>query len=1209
MSGPVRRPTAFTAAEIAVAAPPELPPPSPSRLLTRVVPLAVSVAALVAMVMAYSSGGSGGRGPTVVAFPIMMLASLVMAAAGRGRRGDTQLATSRVEYLGYLSDLRQSVMEIAAAQHTSLWHEYPDPNALWTLIGGPRMWERRPADTDFCLVRVGVGIRPLAARLVVPAARPAHRSDPVTATALRRFVRSYSTLADAPLAIPLREPAAVLIDGDAARARGVLRAMVCQLAVLHAPDELLVIGAIGERNRSHWDWLKWLPHNQHPHATDASGSVRMVYPTLLEAQNALPRVGRPQAVVIADLGERVEPVPADMTILAIGTGDDGAPVTIKHAGAVRAVAQPDAMNPADAVACARRLAGHRVDDARRGAESGWPGLLGIGAVHAFDPITLWRSQHHRDRLCVPIGTEADGTPVRLDIKEPAENGMGPHGLCIGATGSGKSELLRTIALGMAARNSPAELNLLLIDFKGGATFLDLARLSHVSAVITNLADEAPLVARMQDALAGEMNRRQQLLRAAGNFVSVAAYAAARRAGAPLSALPTLFVIVDEFSELLTQHPEFADTFVAIGRLGRSLGMHLLLASQRLDEGRLRGLDAHLSYRMCLKTLSAGESRSVLGTSDAYELPNTPGAGYLWSAAGELVRFRAAFVSGPLPARASVAAEVPPAVRLFGTYPTGDVTRTGADVPNTPTVLHAILDRLSGQGPPAHQVWLPPLGAAPALDTLLSVTGSAPPLTVPIGMVDRPFEQSRTPLTVDLSSAAGHVAIVGAPKSGKSTALCTLITALAVTHDPGRVQFYCLDFGGGTLASVRALPHVGAVAGRNEPQLVWRMIAEMESVVRAREAAIQQPMGDVFLVVDGWATLRHEFEALEESITALAGQGLSFGVHVVLSASRWAEIRPSLKDQIGTRIELRLGDPADSELDRKQAQHVPTDQPGRGLSSDGRHMVIALPRLTGIESNSGLAAPPIPLLPLHIDRDAVVSCADEDLRAHILLGLEERRLRPVSVDFERHAHLLILGDNACGKTAVVRMLCREIVRTKTAAQARLFLVDFRRTLLGVVDTEHLDSYAPSPAALGDLLPGLLDILQRRMPPTRLSQAQLRANSWWSGPDLYVVVDDYDLVVTAAGNPLSALLEYLPYARDLGLHLIVVRRSGGAARALFEPLLAGVREMGCMGLMMSGQPDEGVLLGSSRPVPLPPGRGVLITRPGDEQLIQVAWSPIP
>jgi DNA segregation ATPase FtsK/SpoIIIE, S-DNA-T family len=708
----------------------------------------------------------------------------------------------------------------------------------------------------------------------------------------------------------------------------------------------------------------------------------------------------------------------------------------------------------------------------------------------------------------------------------------------------------------------------------------------------------------------------------------------------LIALPALFIVVDEFSELLSQHPDFADMFVAIGRLGRSLGMHLLLASQRLDEGRLRGLEAHLSYRVCLKTLSPSESRIVLGTPDAYQLPNTPGAGFLRCGSGELIRFQTAFVSGPLqaggPARgiAPVHQETPVSVRMFTTEAVGPIAHgVKEDASPAPTVLRTVLDRLSGHGPPAHRVWLPPLGVAPPLASLLRDAGLGS-LNVPIGIIDRPFEQCRTPLMADLSRAAGNVAIVGAPQSGKSTALRTLITALAAAHDPGQVQFYCLDFGGGTLASLSALPHVGAVASRAEPQLVGRMIAEFESIMCSREASYcdrgidsiaqyrqlrsewgpdsgHDPFGDVFLVIDGWASLRREFQSVEESITSIAVQGLSFGVHVVLSASRWAEIRPSLKDQIGTRIELRLGDPADSELDRKRAHDVPRDRPGRGLSHDGLHMVISSPIDVGeLRGRHGeLAAPAIPLLPTHVDHNVVVHQAGDELNAQPLLGLEERRLRPVAVDFERNSHLLILGDNECGKTTTLRTLCRDIVRTKTAAEVQLVIVDFRRTLLGVVESQHLGGYAMSPTALRALMPGLLDVLQRRMPPADVSQAQLRARSWWSGPEIYLVVDDYDLVADPAGNPLLAMLEYLPHARDLGLHVVVARRSGGAARALFEPLLAAMREIGCMGLMMSARPDEGTLLGSGRPARLPAGRGVLVTHAGAEQVIQVGWSPEP
>ncbi|OBI22197.1 type VII secretion protein EccCb [Mycobacterium sp. E2327] len=1176
----VSRPApAVEAADIAVDPPPGLPPRGSPRLL----PVVLSLVTLGVMAVAFLAGSPGARHPMFVAFPVMTLLSLaVTATAGRGERRGRSLDADRANYLAYLSELRATVTEKAAAQRDSLLWIHPDPDTLWTLIGGPRMWERRASDPDFCLVRVGVGTQPLAARLMAPEPATHEPSDPVTAAALRRFLSAHSLVTGAPVTVDLRADTMVTMDGDPAAVRGLLRAMICQLTVLHGPDDLLVAAVVGDRNRADWDWLKWLPHNQHPSAADAAGSARMVYPSMASARQALAGVAGSHVTVVCDSGERVAAgAPTGATVLAVGACAEGAPVTIGRPDAPQPLPCHDRLELVDALTCARRLARYRAGPA------------------GTDPITLWSNQDRRDRLCVRIGTTIDDAPLHLDIKEAAEHGMGPHGLCVGATGSGKSELLRTIAVGMVAQNSAEVLNLLLVDFKGGATFLDLTRAPHVAAVVTNLADEAPLVARMRDALAGEMERRQRMLRGA-RCASVTAYERARRAGRQLVPLPTLVVIVDEFSEMLSRHPEFADTFVAIGRLGRSLGMHLLLASQRLEEGRLRGLEAHLSYRICLKTLSAAESRAALGTLDAYQLPNTPGAGYLRVGSDEPIRFQAAFVSGPRPVEMPVGESV---VRVFSTRAAGPLRAGGGNSPAR-TALEEVLDRLAGHGPPAHQVWLPPLGAAPALDTLLGDMVSAPDeLSVPIGVVDRPFEQCRTPLVVELSGAAGNVAVVGAPRSGKSTALRTLITALAAFYDPARVRFYCLDFGGGALGALRALPHVGAVAGRGEPDLVRRMIAEMESTVRAREADRAGLGGDVFLVIDGWASLCHEFGDSAASITALAAQGLSFGVHVVLSASRWAEIRPALKDQVGSRIELRLGDPADSEIDRKRARDVPHDRPGRGLSRDGLHMLISLPTDSVCHGES--VAPPIPLLPTRVDHEAVVCRAGP----RVVLGLEERRLQPVSIDFALHPHLLVLGDNECGKTATLRTLCREIIRTNSATEARLLIVDFRRSLLGVVESEHLAGYAVSSSALSGLLPGLLDVLARRMPASGVSQAQLRARSWWSGPDIYLVLDDYDLIANPGGNPLEAVVEYLAYARDIGLHLVVARRSAGAERALFEPLLAGLRDLGCMTLMMSRRPDDGALWGSGRPVRLPPGRGVLITRPGEEQLVQVAWSPPP
>lgn len=1253
---PRQPPPAFATADIAVAAPLEVSRPAHTNAAARLLPIAMAIATVVMIAVVVSSRSAVARNPMFMTFPLMMLVSAVATVITGWDRRRVEIDADRAGYLGYLCDLRGAVVQTAAAQRSSLVWCHPEPDTLWTLVGTSRMWERRTGDPDFCEVRIGVGTRCLATRLLSPQIGPAERLDPVTVTALRRFLRAHSTIRSAPIAIELRGQAVVTVCGDTTHARGLVRAMICQLAVLHSPSQLLVFGAISERNRVHWDWLKWLPHHQHPKSRDAVGSARLMYPTLAAAERALAGLSSfPQLIVVADGDVGLGSI-GSASLLQIVHGPpagDGLRLQVsekelvaRQSGSDDILVLPDRMSYSAASTCARRLAAYRCGgpDARSACPR-WEDLLGIGDIASTNPKTWWDNRTHRELLSVPIGTTVTGAPLQLDIKEAAEQGVGPHGFCIGATGSGKSEFLRTVALGMIARHSPDVLNLVLVDFKGGATFLGLERAPHVAAIITNLSDDAPLVARMRDALTGEMNRRQEVLRAAGNLDSVAAYERARRADPQLAPLPALFVVVDEFSELLSQHPDFADVFVAIGRLGRSLGVHLLLASQRLDEGRLRGLESHLSYRVCLKTLSAHESRIVLGTSDAFELPNTPGAGYLRAGAEQLIRFQTAYVceirNHSAVSRLSQFAEATPPVRVFTAAPVGPVTTPAnapADAAARRTVLETVVDRVAGLGPPARQVWLPPLGAAPALRTLLDDDGSAPEevLRVSIGVVDRPFEQRRTPLAVDLSGAAGNVAVVGAPQAGKSTALRTLITALALTYDPDRVQFYCLDFGGGALASLRSWPHVGSVAGRADRELVGRTITELEAIIRSRETvfrdhgidsmaqyrrlkAQRHPLcdrfGDIFLVVDGWASLRCEFETLETSITAIAAQGLSFGVHVAVSASRWAEIRPALKDQLGTRIELRLGDPADSELDRRRAQQVPKNKPGRGLSADGLHMIIALPEAgTRVAEmlrhrHGGYDAPTIPLLPRCVEHHTVVEREADRMGTGILIGVEETRLRPAAIDFARQPHLLVLGDSECGKTAVLRTVCREIARTATAAQAQLLIVDFRRTLLGIVESEHLGGYFISAAALGEQLPSLIDVLRRRMPASSASHEQLRARSWWSGPEIYLVVDDYDLVATAAGNPLAPLLGFLPHAGDLGLHLIVARRSAGVARAMFEPLLAELRDLGCMALIMSLSPDDGPLIGSIRPSPLPPGRGTLITRRGGQQLVQVAWSPPP
>ncbi len=1203
----------------------------PTNLLARLLPVAMLAAAIGMMAVYFTSGAQTMRNPMYLFFPVMMLTSvvgtLVYGARGTGRTAD--INKDRQKYLNYLDTLDRAAANTADAQRRSLRWCHPEPRALWTLAGGRRMWERRPHDQDYCVVRVGIGGQPLSTALIEPDLNSVDELDPVTVTAMQRLIRSRSTLAETPITVALRRFAVITIDGDTQVARALVRSLICQLAVLHGPDHIAIGAVVSAEASGEWDWLKWLPHHQH--ALPEGGVEQRHVVTILDGgdlsdlESAL--YERNSATIVEFAMSLQTTASANRLHIHVDTET----VAVRDQDEDEVIARPDLLSITQALACARRLTQYRPAEHRRTESTGWLDLMGIDE-NRFDPEKYWLTADDGNIRAVPIGVTEDGTRVLLDINEAARNGMGPHGLCVGATGSGKSELLRTLALGMIASHPPDVLNLILVDFKGGATFLGLERASHVGAVITNLAGEAHLVSRMNDALAGEMNRRQEILRAAGGFANLAQYRTARSREAGLPPMPALFILVDEFSELLTQHPDFAELFVAIGRLGRSLGMHLLLASQRLDEGRLRGLETHLSYRICLKTFSAGESRAVLGVPDAYHLPTAPGAAYLKTASGELVRFQTAFVSGADSERPSAPASTTPAVPRVFTAAQVRAIREPADTdrPQQParTVLDAMLDRLAGHGPPAHQVWLPPLTRSPTLDALMPGPGLRR-LTVPIGVVDNPFQQRRDPLLLELHGSAGNVAVVGAPRSGKSTALRAMLLALARDHDPADVGFYCLDFGGGTLSTLRRLPHVGSMAGRSDIDLCRRTVAAVASILQRREASCERGegrFGDVFLVIDGWSTLRQEFDFLEGPITAIAAQGLSFGIHVVIAASRWAELRPALKDQIATRIELRLGDPSESEVDRKRARDLSDRPPGRGIAANRREFAIALPRFDGEPTTNGLAeaiaaecerlrdrwapnsAPVVRLLPRRIPCEDLV---DHDGRhgPEVLIGIGENELKPVHVDFAAQSHLIVLGEAGCGKSAVLRLLCRELTRNNTSDETQLEIVDFRRTLLGVVESKHLTGYAMSPVSLASRLSAILGRLEARMPGENVTQQQLRTRSWWSGPDIYLVIDDYDLAAGATGNPLAPLADFLPHAKDLGLHVVVARRSGGAARAMFDPVLARLRELGCMGLMMSASPEEGVLLGTVRPSALPPGRGTLITRSDADQLVQVAWTDPP
>ena len=334
----------------------------------------------------------------------------------------------------------------------------------------------------------------------------------------------------------------------------------------------------------------------------------------------------------------------------------------------------------------------------------------------------------------------------------------------------------------------------------------------------------------------------------------------------------------------------------------------------------------------------------------------------------------------------------------------------------------------------------------------------------------------------------------------------------------------------------------------------------------------------------------------------------------------------MRDVFGSRLELRLGDAMDSEIDRKVAQLVPTGRPGRGLVQTKLHVLGALPRIDGDPASDtvgdgvddlvarvaaawrGPAGPKLRLLPERIElHDVRGQAAQLSVPAkRLLLGVNEKELAPVGLDVEAEPHLLVFGDGQSGKSGVLRAYIREVMRTRTPKEAQLVVVDYRRSLLGEVPDEYLLNYLTSAAQATPVLRDLASYLEQRIPGEDVTPEQLRNRSWWTGAEVFVVVDDYDLVATQQSSPVGALQPLMAQARDTGLHLAVARRSGGASRALYESVLQSMRDLAMPGLLLSGSPDEGPLLGTLRPAPAPPGRGRLVTRDGGTQTVQIGWT---
>lgn len=1289
---PVRKGT------ITIEPPPELPRLVPPSLLRRALPFLI-VILIVGMIVALVATGMRLISPQILFFPFVML----LAATALYRGTDNKLRTEevdaeRADYLRYLSVVRDNVRAHAAEQRAALEWSHPDPELLANIPGTRRQWERDPHDADFLVLRAGLHDVPLNTTLRVKDTAEEIDLEPVSHTTLRGLLDVQRTVRAAPTGIDVGKMARITVCGDADDVRGVVRAWLAQAATWHDPAVLGIALAAPDVEGDDWSWLKWLPHTDIPGEIDGVGPARYLATNTAELGRLLAPAldGRPafgaDTAPVRHLLVVLDDPEADPSRLVGKAGLAG--VTVVH----RSSAEPhreqypdperpilrvvdgrverwqsdgwqpfvDAADRLSAAECrhlARRLA--RWDSNPMHARSTTTGgatfttLLGIPDASALDVASLWAPRPREEELRVPIGVTATGEPLIFDLKDEAEGGMGPHGLMIGMTGSGKSQTLMSILLSLLTTHPADRLIVIYADFKGEAGADIFRNFPQVVAVISNMAEKRSLAERFADTLRGEVARREQLLREAGRkvqgsaFNSVTEYEEAIEAGHDLPPLPTLFVVADEFTLMLADYPEYADLFDYVARKGRSFRIHLLFASQTLDVGRIKDIDKNTSYRIGLKVASPSISRQIIGVEDAYHIESGrehKGVGFLVPAPGAVpIKFRSTYVDGiyePPVREKAIAVHADPRPKLFsatrvepdpGTVV--EVAEPEVDVRPPKKLIATIGEQLAKYGPKAPQLWLPPLEDEIPLADLLARSGVGERQgRWPLGEIDRPFLMRRDPLIFDAASAAANMVIHGGPKSGKTTALQTFILSAAALHSPREVTFYCLDYGGGQLRDLADLAHVGSVASPLEPERIRRTFGELEQLLLQRQARGPQSRGDgdspdgfgeVFLVIDNlYAFSRDNTDMfntrnpLLAKVTELVNTGLSYGIHVVITTPNWIEVPLAMRDGLGLRLELKLHDPQDSNVRvagalRRPAESVPADQPGRGLTMAAEHFLFAKPDLSAIPAinarHPGVSAPPVRLLPTQL--------APEDLGPlyaapeQVVIGQREEDLAPVSIDFAENPLLMVFGDNRSGKTTLLRHLIRTIRENSTPDQIAFTVIDRR---LQLVDeplfpdneyTANIDRVIPA-------MLGLSALIEKRRPPAGLTAREL--SGWrYEGHTHYLIVDDVDQIPDSPAvsgpfvgqRPWANLIGLLAEAGDLGLRVIVTARATGSAHAVMTaPLLRRLNELQATTLMLSGNPQDSGKIRGHRFSRLPAGRAMLLDPDSDTPVFVQLVNPL-
>jgi DNA segregation ATPase FtsK/SpoIIIE, S-DNA-T family len=1090
------------------------PPRRPQRERFPVVPLIAPVLMGAALYLITKSLTSLAF---VALSPLMMIGYAVESVLA-GRSAFKKATAAFREELTALAEVAEEAnrAEVAARcrEHPSL----ADCTAA-AREGGQLLWTRRPDGESFTEIRLGAGRLPARNAITLPDPRGLPRE---LWTELVAKSEPFAFVDGVPVVARPAQHGGIGVAGSRPSALAVARGLVAQLAVLHSPAELVLTGFASTQTSPDWDWVKWLPHTTSPHsplgarhlAADTSAAVALLseLEALVESradgEDSGPSVfviveddapcERSRLVELAEIGWRhgvhVLWLAVDVTLLpaacrtylsvehATGTGHVG----YAHDGVRVESVAVELLDDASATDLARRLAplvdtGAKVDDASDLPRS--ISLLNV-AEPALTPAAeavLERWQENRSVVRGPlapqkpsreagtlravVGMSATGAHA-LDLRAD-----GPHALVGGTTGSGKSELLQSWILALAVAHSPQRVTFLLVDYKGGSAFQEFEELPHVVGQVTDLTPH--LVHRALTSLSAELKNRERLF--AQHRVKDLAELERRDAAA---APPSLVIVVDEFAALVKELPEFVDGVVNVAQRGRSLGVHLILATQRPAGVIKDNLRANTNLRLALRTADEADSLDVLGSSQAaFFDPALPGRAVSKTGPGRLVPFQAGYAGG-------WTADVAPPPEVFVeelSFGRSTVWQVRAAVPSVTDLGPTDITRMVGAVHAAfrharmrlpHQPWKPPLKPVYDLMTISSEVDSE----IFFGFRDDP-ENQQQPLVSFRPDVDGNLAVFGTGGTGKTTLLRVIAAAVGDTPNP-LCHVYGLDFSGRGLAMLEEFPHVGSVITGSDHERVARLLGRLREIVderatryaradagtitdyRTKQGATPDPR--ILVLLDGIGAFRKAYEATERSrwfdvLVAIASEGRQVGVHLVLSADRPPALPSVLGAAVQTRVALRLADDTDYALIGEPLGVLSSaSPPGRALlrgseiqvANLGKHRDVAAQAMRiramaqAMRDRGVPAAPPIERLA----EEVPLSLLPASLDGRPVLGLASETLAPHT--FEPVGSFLISGPPKSGRTTAMHAVVAAVRRWNPSVAVHLLSNSARSVLAGL-----------------------------------------------------------------------------------------------------------------------------------------------------------------